>query len=102
MSILSRRVRSLIDEEEIEGLCLFRFYENITIEGLDAKNLTIGDRLQVGEVTLEVTSIGKRCFEECKLIQSGEVCELFMNVVFTKSIKGGFVRIEDKVSSLDK
>lgn len=102
VSLLSRRVRNLIDEEELEGLCLFRFYENITIEGLDANDLMIGDRIQIGETILEVTSIGKRCFKECKLIQSGEDCELFMNVVFTKVIKSGFVKIDDEASSLGK
>lgn len=101
ISLLSERVRDLIDEEEFEGLCLFRFYENITIRGLEAKNIGIGERLQIGETVQEVTSIGKRCFKECKLIQSGERCELFMNVIFIKVIKGGFVKIDDPASSLD-
>ncbi|OLS03726.1 MOSC domain-containing protein [Tissierella creatinophila] len=100
ISILSERIRNLIDEEEFEGLCLFRFYENITIKDLEVKNIEIGQRLQIGETVQEVTAIGKRCFKECKLIQSGETCNLFMNVIFTKIIKSGFVKIDDKVVSL--
>lgn len=100
ISILSERARNLIEQEELEGLCLFRFYENITIEGIDAKTLSVGESLQIGETIQTVTCIGKRCFEECKLIQSGETCELFMNVIYTKVEKGGFVKVGDKVSSL--
>ena len=101
ISILSERIRNLIDEEEFEGLCLFRFYENITIKDLEAKNISIGQRLQIGETVQEVTAIGKRCFEECKLIQSGERCDLYMNVVFAKVIKGGFIKIDDSVKTID-
>ncbi len=100
ISLLSKRIRQLIDAEELEGLCLFRFYENITIEDLDAKNVSIGERLRIGESVQEITAIGKRCFKECKLIQTGEKCELFMNVIFTKVIKGGYIELEDEVVCL--
>ena len=102
VSLLSERVRYLIDEEELEGLCLFRFYENITISDLDAKEVSIGQRFQIGETVQEVVSIGERCFKECKLIQSGEECDFFMNIVFTKVIKSGYVKIDDEVRFLDK
>ena len=97
IALLSERIRHLIDDEELEGLCLFRFCENITIRDLNAKKVSIGQRFQVGETVQEVTSIGKRCFEKCKLIQSGEECDLFTHVVFTRVIKSGFVKIGDKV-----
>lgn len=100
ISLLDKNIRQLIDAEELEGLCQFRFYENITIENLDAKDISIGKRIRIGETIQEVTSIGKRCFEECKLIQAGEECELFMNVIFTKVIKEGYIKLEDEVSFL--
>lgn len=100
ISLLAERIRELIDDEEMEGLCLFRFYENITIRGLESDEISIGDILQIGETLQEVTSIGKRCFAECKLIQSGEKCDLFSNVIFTKVLKSGFVMIGDKVKLL--
>lgn len=102
VSLLGERIRKLIDEEELDGLCMFRFYENITIRGLEAEDVLIGERFQIGETVQEVISIGERCFKKCKLIQSGEECDLFMNIIFTKIIKSGFVRIDDEVKSLGK
>ena len=97
ISILSKKIRDLIDEEQLDGLCLFRFYENITIEGLDAREISTGEKLQIGETVLRVTSIGKGCFEECKLVQAGKRCELFNNVIFTSVVEGGFIEIDDRV-----
>ena len=102
ISLLSERIRHLIDEEEFEGLCLFRFCENITVRGLDAGEVSIGEKFQIGETIQEVTSIGQRCFEECKLIQSGEECNLFTNIVFMRVLKSGFVKIDDKVYSIER
>lgn len=82
-------------------MCLFRFCENITIRDFNAKKISTGERFQIGETVQEVTSIGNRCFKKCKLIQSGEECDLFTHVVFTRVIKGGFIKINDKVNTLD-
>lgn len=100
VTLLSKEIRNLIDEEELEGLCLFRFYENITIDDFDSNQVTLGQRFKIGDCILEVTSIGKRCFKECKLIQSGEKCNLFTNIVFTKIIKSGYIKIDDRVTSI--
>lgn len=102
ISLLGQRIRNLIDQEELEGLCLFRFYENITIKNFEADEIIIGDRLKIGETIQEVTSIGRRCLAECKLIQAGEKCDLFSNVVFTRVLKGGLVRVDDEVRLLEQ
>ena len=72
ISILNERIRYLIDEEELEGLCLFRFNENITVDGFNSKDVSIGEKFKIGDTIQEVTSIGERCVKKCKLIQSGE------------------------------
>lgn len=101
ISLLSKEIRDLIDIEQLDGLCLFRFYENITIEGLDARDLKIGQTIQIGETVQRVTSIGKSCFEECKLVQSGERCKLFNNVIFTSVVEEGFIKIDDPVEVVE-
>lgn len=100
ISILSESVRNQIDREEKKGLCLLKFYENITIKGLDARLIHVGQIFQIGETLQEVTSIGKKCFDGCKLFQAGERCGLVDNVIFTKIIKNGKIKIEDKMTSL--
>lgn len=100
ISILSESVRNQIDLEEKKGLCLLKFYENITVQGLDASSIHVGQSFQIGQSIQEVTSIGKRCFDECILFQSGERCQLFKNVIFTKIIKNASIEIKDKVTSL--
>ncbi len=100
ISILSRRVREQIDREAKDGLCLLKFYENITIEGLDASTMHVGQKLKIGETIQEITSIGKRCFDECKLFQTGQICKLHYNVIFSKILENGSIEIGDKVTPL--
>ena len=100
VSILSKEVRDRVDDEQLVGLCLSRFYENITIEGLDVSKIRVGQRLQVGETIQEVTIIGKECFKECKLVKNEEKCDLSKNVIFTTMVEGGFIAIDDEVRVL--
>nr|WP_300006200.1 hypothetical protein [Tissierella sp.] len=101
VSILSKKARETIDQEQLGGLCLFRFYENITIEGLDARAIKKGDLLQIGETLQQVESVGKKCFEECKLVQAEKKCQLFNNVIFMRVLKGGFIEIDDEVKIVE-
>lgn len=101
VAILSKEIRDLIDREQLDGLCLFRFYENITVEGLDANDLIVDEKLQIGETVQRVTSIGKKCFEECRLVQAGKKCKLFNNIIFTSVVEGGFIKIDDPVEVID-
>lgn len=100
VSILSKEIRDSIDKEELDGLCLPRFYENLVIQGLSASELSVGERLKIGETIQEVTIIGKKCFKECKLAKAREKCSLSNSVIFTRVIKGGSIKIYDEVSSL--
>lgn len=97
LSIASHRIRKYLDEENIKGICGHRFYENITIEGLKVAKLKIGDRITIGNTILEITSIGKGCFPECNLLISGKICPLSKEVLFAKVIRGGVIRVGDRV-----
>jgi MOSC domain-containing protein YiiM len=53
----------IIEELKAGGYPLFpgAMGENLTITGIDARALRIGDRVQVGEVELELTKVRKPC-----------------------------------------
>ena len=89
VSIITSEAKDKINS--IQGLCTKRFYANIEIDGLDIGKLHKGQRLKIGATIQEVTSIGKRCFAECSLYSSGQICPLPSNVVFTKVIEEGII-----------
>lgn len=82
---------------ETDGLCVRRFYENLTIKDLDVSKLTVGQEFIIGEAILQITAIGKRCFPECNIVKRFEVCSIKYGVVFAKVILGGTVRVGDEV-----
>ena len=95
VSIFSTEGRKEILSLNIKGLCAKKFHENIRVKNLDTDNLTIGSKIVIGETIQEITEIGKRCFPECKIVKEGKTCALSTQVVFTKVIKGGKIRIGD-------
>lgn len=50
------------------------FAENILTEGLTLYTLPVGTRLEIGEVLLEVTQIGKKCHAHCAIRQQVGDC----------------------------
>ena len=101
ISIATDGVRKYIEKDDSEGICNHRFYENITIEGLDTERLHIGQKIIIGETVQEITSLRKSCFPECKLIASKNPCPLRKEVVFTRVIKEGPIKIGDKVGIIN-
>ncbi|MCF6463490.1 MOSC domain-containing protein [Clostridium sp. Cult1] len=101
VSIATSRVRKYIEEGKSKGICVKRFYENITIEGLNIEELSIGQRVIIGETIQEITHMGKRCFPECNLFISNNPCPLFKEVLFTRVLKDGIVKAGDKVGIMN-
>jgi MOSC domain-containing protein YiiM len=99
VSILTVNHRDAIEKED-KGLCTERFYENITIEGLDVDKLHIGQKIIIGETIQVITAIGKKCFKECNLVKSNKQCLLSTNVIFTKVVRSGNIKIGDKINRL--
>jgi len=97
VSIATEKVRTYMEKGDLKGICSHRFYENISIEGLEIEKLHIGQRIIIGETVQEITSIGKRCFPECNLLISNNPCPLFKEVLFTRVIKEGPIKTGDKV-----
>ena len=74
------------------------FAENITTEGINLSTLHIGTRLVIGkEVILEITQIGKECHNHCAIYQKAGDCVMPKEGIFARVIKGGNVKIEDKI-----
>jgi MOSC domain-containing protein YiiM len=74
------------------------FAENLTTEGIDLVSLPVGARMSVGkQVVLEVTQIGKECHTRCAIYQQVGKCIMPEEGVFAKVIRGGPVRVGDKI-----
>lgn len=74
------------------------FAENITTTGIDLSPLTMGDRIAVGQVLLEVTQIGKECHDRCAIYDQVGDCVMPREGVFARVIQGGVVRCHDEVT----
>lgn len=65
------------------------FAENITTRGIDLAALPIGARLQLGDVLLEVTQIGKECHQHCAIFAAVGDCVMPRRGIFTRVLRGG-------------
>lgn len=74
------------------------FAENITTEGIEVFSLPVGTRLQVGEVLMEVTQIGKECHHHCQVYRQVGMCVMPLEGIFTKVLKDGVIRAGDEIT----
>ena len=91
---------SLLAEESIEKMRLLGadvsagdFAENLTLRGVDVPHLSIGDKLVIEEVVLEVTQIGKECHSHCAIYYAVGDCVMPREGVFAKVLRGGKLRL---------
>ena len=74
------------------------FAENLTLRGLEVKDLAVGSRLRVGPlVLLEITQIGKQCHTSCAIRQIIGDCVMPREGAFARVLKGGMVEVGDQV-----
>jgi MOSC domain-containing protein YiiM len=74
------------------------FAENITTAGCDLSNIAIGDKLQIGEVELIVTQLGKECHSRCAIFEAVGDCVMPREGVFAVVERGGTIRPGDSVA----
>ncbi len=99
---------SLLAQESIDKMTALgvadltpgKFAENITTEGIELFTLPIGTRLQIGDVLLEVTQIGKECHQHCQIFEQVGVCVMPREGIFAKVIKEGTIHAGDEVTVL--
>ena len=77
------------------------FGENLVVDGIELHKLPVGQQLQVGEVLLEVTQIGKECHDKCAIYYQVGECIMLKNGIFTRVLKGGKVKVGDKCTLID-
>ena len=74
------------------------FGENILLEGIDLCKTKIGDKIEIGDVGLEVTQIGKECHGDgCSIFQVVGKCIMPKVGIFTKVLKTGNIKTGDEV-----
>ncbi len=91
VSVLPVEALSMVPEEKKEEV-MEGHTENIVIEGIPLEKLKIGARIRVGEAVLEIAHIGKDEFKD-----HGRAYIVSREGRFCKVIKGGKVRVGDKV-----
>lgn len=90
--------------------------ENLTIQGLDFKQIRIGQRFHAGDAILEITKIRQPCYQldiygkgiQTVLydasIKKGEVTSALYGLsgFYASVIREGFIRTNDKIELLDQ
>ena len=95
VSLLSGETEERI--RTLGGLCTAKFAANIVTQGLDYAELAVGMRLVIGSAILEITRVGKPCYEACEIAQSGETCPLPRNCAFSRVLRGGEIHTQDQI-----
>ena len=89
-----------IDEQNEKGLDVSfgDFAENIASLGVDWKTLPVGKKVKLGEdAVIEISQIGKTCHKKCAIYYKAGDCIMPKEGVFAKVVKGGVVKIGDKI-----
>lgn len=77
------------------------FAENITTSGINLFSLLLGTKLKIGEeVVLEVSQIGKECHTKCTIFRQVGECVMPTEGIFGEVLRGGKVKVGDKVEVL--
>ncbi len=77
------------------------FAENLTTQGLNLLSLPLGSQVRVGdEVILEITQHGKICHDRCAIYQQVGDCVMPREGIFAKVIRGGQIRTNDAIESI--
>ena len=76
------------------------FGENLLVEGYDLKSYPVGTRFRCGEVCLELTQIGKTCHTGCEIARLAGDCIMPREGVFARVLRGGMVRVDDRIDRI--
>lgn len=99
-----RQVSLLADEsvekmrDKFPDIPIGAFAENILTKGIEVSKLPIGTVLNIGEVTLQVTQIGKECHADCAIRKQVGDCVMPREGIFAIVLVGGTVRPGDRIT----
>ncbi len=102
VSFLATESIDKMREAGLPGLRPGAFAENITTEFVNIPNLKIGTRVKIGEsAELEITQIGKECHDKCAIYAQVGDCVMPREGIFAKVIKGGEIKVDDKIEIIN-
>jgi molybdenum cofactor synthesis domain-containing protein len=100
VSLLAQESVDKMSALGVEDLTPGKFAENITTQGIELFTLPLGTRLQIGEVLLEVTQIGKECHQHCQIFQQVGMCVMPTEGIFAKVLREGSIQAGDAITVL--
>jgi MOSC domain-containing protein YiiM len=100
VSLLAQESVDKMTAMGVKGLCVGKFAENLTTEGIVLFKLPVGTRLEVGETIMEVTQIGKQCHAGCQIKTQVGDCIMPREGIFTRVLKAGFIKSGDEINIL--
>ena len=100
VSLLALEIIEKMNKAGAKDLTPGKFAENLTTEGIVLYELPVGTKVQIGETLHEVTQIGKECHKGCAIKQLVGDCVMPREGIFTKVLKGGIIRVGDKITVL--
>lgn len=88
-----------IDKMRAKGLTLKAgdFAENLTVDGLNLLEFSVGTKFKVGETILELSQIGKECHTKCAIYYQAGDCVMPKEGIFARVIKSGKIKVGDKI-----
>lgn len=103
ISVLDKSsIDNFSNEKDIE-LSPGAFGENLVIDGIDLKKVSVLDRFITGEVELEVTQIGKKCHgDACSIFRRTGECIMPKTGLFTRVIKEGSINKGQSVELVER
>lgn len=99
VSLLAKEDIDKFSSEMERQISFGEFAENITTEGLDLSKVCALDSIRIGDVTLEVTQIGKKCHGDgCAIFREVGQCAMPKQGIFSRVISGGKIAAGDTIT----
>lgn len=100
VSLLSHEV---IQEFKSKGAVITEgaFGENLIMEGIDFRCLSVDTLLKCNEVLLEVSQIGKECNNPCSIYHKMGECIMPEKGIFARVLSGGTIHENDEISVIE-
>lgn len=85
-----------VDTMRAKGLELAAgaFGENIVTRGVDWSQARVGETIQIGDVLVEITQIGKECHNHCAIYAAVGDCIMPRQGIFARVLKGGTIHAQ--------
>lgn len=78
------------------------FGENMIIEGINLKDLHVGDLLKCGDVIFEISQKGKACHDHCAIFYKMGECIMPKLGTFAKVVSGGIIKKGDEINVIKR